>query len=61
MDVDNINNLGFYLMLGFEFYFMYKYMKYWLQILVILKEDEDGELSARRYFKWVNWPERLRR
>ena len=44
MNVDNINNFGFYLMLGCELYFMYKYMTYWLQILAILK-DENGELS----------------
>jgi hypothetical protein len=44
MNIDNINNFGFYLMLGCELYFMYKYMKYWLQILAIIK-DENGELS----------------
>ena len=44
MNVDNINNFGFYLMLGFEFYFMFKYIKYWFQILAILKDD-DVELS----------------
>ena len=45
MNVDSINNFGFYLMFGLEFYFMYKYMHYWFQILTILKE-EGGKLSV---------------
>jgi hypothetical protein len=44
MNVANINQFGFYLIVGIEVFFMYKYAAYWLQILSALK-DEDGELS----------------
>jgi hypothetical protein len=44
MNVDNFNTIGFYLLVGLEVFFMYKYAKYWLQILSTIKE-EDGEQS----------------
>lgn len=44
MNVDNLTNIGFYLIAGLEVFFAYRYAKYWLQILSILKNG-DGELS----------------
>jgi hypothetical protein len=44
MNVDNFNTIGFYLIVGLEVFFMYKYAKCWLQILSTIKE-EDGEQS----------------
>ncbi len=44
MNIDKLNNFGFYLIVGIEVFFIYKYAKYWMQILSILKE-EDGEGS----------------
>jgi hypothetical protein len=42
MNIDTINNFGVYLLLALEFYFMYLYMKYWLQILSIIKHKDTG-------------------
>jgi hypothetical protein len=45
MNVDNFNNFGIFLLMGIEVFFMYKYAKYWLQLLAILKDEENPGLS----------------
>jgi hypothetical protein len=44
MSVDNINNFGLLALLIIELFLMFKCLKYWLQIISVLK-DEDGQSS----------------
>ncbi len=44
MIVDNINNFGLLALLVIELLLMFKVLRYWLQIISVLK-DEDGQSS----------------